>query len=133
MPKLYAEIARAVEQKVLLFGIVSNEFEAQFGADLIKESVSPSAMRFLVLPSSSIWIRDYAPFILRYDDARSILVDAKYNTRGGHTSRKNDDFMGLEFARILGLPVRSIPLILEGGNFISNGDGILLTSPKTHD
>ena len=39
--------------------------------------------------------------------------------------------MGFELARYLGLPVRSIPLVLEGGNFISNGDGLLLTSSKT--
>jgi len=88
-------------------------------------------MRFVVLPSSSMWIRDYAPMILRYDSERSVMVDAKYHTRTMRENRKKDDFMGFDLARMLGLPLRSIPIVLEGGNVISNGDGMLLTSVKT--
>ena len=90
-----------------------------------------SAMRFLIIPTNSIWIRDYAPFILRYDQENAFMVDAKYHTRLMRESRKQDDFMCFELAKMLDLPVRSIPLVLEGGNFISNGDGLLLTSAKT--
>ena len=55
----------------------------------------------------------------------------KYRTRDELEARKKDDFMGVKFAKMFDLPVRSIPLVLEGGNFISNGDGLLLTSAKT--
>jgi agmatine/peptidylarginine deiminase len=54
------------------------------------------------------------------------MVDAKYRTLTMRENRKQDDFMCFELARMLGLPVRSIPLVLEGGNFISNGDGLLI-------
>ena len=37
----------------------------------------------------------------------------------------------MEMARLLDLPVRSIPLMMEGGNMLSNGDGLILTSGKT--
>lgn len=132
MPKLYGDIAKAIGNKVPLFGVVGSETQAQRGAELISSiGLPPSAMRFLVIPSNSIWIRDYAPFILRYDDDRALMVDAKYHTRRMREDRKQDDFLGFELARSLGLPVRSIPLVLEGGNFISNGDGLLLTSSKT--
>jgi agmatine/peptidylarginine deiminase len=59
------------------------------------------------------------------------MVDAKYHTLTMRENRKQDDFMCFELARLLDLPVRSIPLVLEGGNFISNGDGLLITSAKT--
>ncbi len=132
IPQLYGDIARAVDQRVPLFGIVSTETQAKQGVKIIQKlGLPPDAMRFLVIPSNSIWIRDYAPFILRYDDDRALMVDAKYHTRTMRENRKQDDFMGFELARYLGLPVRSIPLVLEGGNFISNGDGLLLTSSKT--
>jgi agmatine/peptidylarginine deiminase len=132
IPQLYADIANAVDQKVPLFGIVSTEVQAQRGVEIIHNLGLPTgAMRFLVIPSNSIWIRDYAPFILRYDDDRALMVDAKYHTRTMREKRKQDDYMGFELARFLDLPVRSIPLVLEGGNFISNGDGLLLTSSKT--
>ena len=132
IPELYGEIAKAVNQRVPLFGVVSTEAQAKSGAQMIKDVGLPKeAMRFLVIPSNSIWIRDYAPFILRYDQENAFMVDAKYHTRTMRENRKQDDFMCFELARMLDLPVRSIPLVLEGGNFISNGDGLLITSAKT--
>ncbi len=132
IPELYGEIATALIGRVPVFGIVSTKIQAEEGAEMIKSlGLPPEAMRFLVIPSNSIWIRDYAPFILRYDNDRAIMVDAKYHTREMRENRKKDDYMGFDLARTLGLPVRSIPLVLEGGNFISNGDGLLLTSSKT--
>ena len=71
------------------------------------------------------------PFVLRYDEENTFMVDAKYRTRDQIEARKSDELMGVRFAKMFDLPVRSIPLVLEGGNFISNGDGLLLTSAKT--
>lgn len=132
IPEVYGEIAKAVNQQVPLFGVVSTEAQARSGAQMIENIGLPQeAMRFLVIPSNSIWIRDYAPFILRYDQESAFMVDAKYHTLTMRENRKQDDFMCFELARLLDLPVRSIPLVLEGGNFISNGDGLLITSAKT--
>lgn len=132
IPEVYGEIAKAVNQRVPLFGVVSTEAQARSGAQMIENIGLPQeAMRFLVIPSNSIWIRDYAPFILRYDQESAFMVDAKYRTLTMRENRKQDDFMCFELARLLDLPVRSIPLVLEGGNFISNGDGLLITSAKT--
>ena len=65
-------------------------------------------MRFLVNPSDSIWIRDYAPFILRYEEENTMMVDAKYRTRSSRQLRRKDEMMGIQFAKMLNLPVRSI-------------------------
>jgi agmatine/peptidylarginine deiminase len=121
-----------VNQRVPLFGVVSTEAQARSGAKMIRNmGLPPESIRFLIIPSNSIWIRDYAPFILRYDQENVFMVDGKYHTRTMRENRKQDDFMCFELARMLDLPVRSIPLVLEGGNFISNGDGLLITSAKT--
>ena len=132
MPKLYGDIAKAINGKVPLFGIVSDESQAKAGNELIKNlGLKPESMRFIINQADSIWIRDYAPFVLRYDEENTFMVDAKYRTRDQLEARKKDDLMGVRFAKMFDLPVRSIPLVLEGGNFISNGDGLLLTSAKT--
>ena len=60
-----------------------------------------------------MWIRDYAILVLRYDNDRAVMVDAKYNT-ALRDDRKQDDFMGLELARLLGLSVRSVPFCSRG-------------------
>ena len=132
MPKLYGDIAKAINGKVPLFGIVSDESQAKAGNNLIKNlGLTPESMRFIINKANSIWIRDYAPFVLRYDEENAFMVDAKYRTRDQIDARKKDELMGIRFAKMFDLPVRSIPLVLEGGNFISNGDGLLLTSAKT--
>ena len=131
-PDLYVDIARAIDRKVPLLGVVNTEAQAEEGAKLMRDNGLPrNAMRFVVLPSSSMWIRDYAPMIIRYDSERTVMVDAKYYTRKMREDRRKDDFMGFELSRMLGLPLRSIPIVLEGGNVISNGEGMLLTSVKT--
>ena len=59
IPELYAEIAKAIDQKVPLFGVVSNEAQARSGLEIIKNmGLPPESMRFLIIPSNSIWIRD---------------------------------------------------------------------------
>ena len=78
MPQLFANIAKAISGKVPIFGIVSDESQARAGVELIRNlGLPPDSMRFLVNPSDSIWIRDYAPFILRYDEENTMMVDAK--------------------------------------------------------
>lgn len=133
-PKLYLDIARAIDRRVPLFGVVNSTAQAERGAELMRSNGLPAdAMRFLVLPCNTMWIRDYAPCIVRYDDDTAVVVDAKYQTRDMRENRKQDELMGLELARLLGLPARSVPLLLEGGNMLSNGDGMLFTTPKTLD
>ena len=133
-PELYVEIAKAVNRRVPLFGVVNSRAQAERGAELMRAGgLPPDAMRFLVLPGNTMWIRDYAPHVVRYDDDSAIVVDAKYQTRDIRENRKQDELMGLELARLLGLPARSVPLLLEGGNLLSNGDGSLFTTPKTLD
>ena len=132
MPELYVELAKTIGGRVPLFGVVPTEMQAHEGASMLKRyGLPPKAMRFLVIPSNSIWIRDYAPFVLRYDQDRALLIDAKYQTRTERERRKQDEYFSMEMARLLDLPVRSIPLMMEGGNMLSNGDGLILTSGKT--
>ena len=132
MPELYVELAKTIAGRVPLFGVVPTEMQALEGASIMKQhGLPPEAMKFLVMPSNSIWIRDYAPFILRYDQDRALLIDAKYQTRTERERRKQDEYFSMEMAKLLNLPVRSIPLMMEGGNMLSNGDGLILTSGKT--
>ena len=132
MSKLYVDIAKAIGGRVPLIGVVPTEAQALEGANIMKQhGLPPEAMRFIAMPSNSIWIRDYAPFVLRYDQDRALLIDAKYQTRTERERRKQDDYFSMELAHMLDLPVRSIPLMLEGGNLLSNGDGMILTSGKT--
>ena len=131
-PQLYVDIARAIDGQTPLFGVVQSAAEAERGVKLMKKhGLPPEAMRFLVIPTETVWIRDYAPIILRYKDDSIMMIDARYQTRVLREERKKDEVMGVHLAHMMNLPLRSIPLLLEGGNMASNGDGLIATSLKT--
>ncbi|MEC5125287.1 agmatine deiminase family protein [Verrucomicrobiales bacterium BCK34] len=129
-PQLYVEIAKAIGGRTPLFGFVSTVEQAQNGVDLLRRSgLSDEAIRFVVVPSNSIWIRDYSPFMVRRQDNSISLVDSRYVPANGQENvRVSDDEVASHFASMLGLPIRSMPILLDGGNLLSNGDGIVVST-----
>jgi len=129
-PQLYVDIAKAIGGRIPLFGFVSSTAQAKIGVDLLMRSgLSRDAIRFIPVPANSIWIRDYSPFIVRRQDNSISLVDARYVPGNGQENiRVYDDEVASRFATMLGLPIRSMPISLDGGNLLSNGDGIVIST-----
>lgn len=121
-PRLYLDIAKAIDKRLPVFGLVHSEEQAKRGMGLLLENgLEADAMHFVAMPANTIWIRDYAPFMIRSANNAIGMIDAKYATRATQEIRKRDEEMSSGLAAILGLPIRSIPLVLEGGNFLGNG------------
>ncbi len=130
-PQLYVDIAKAIDRRLPVFCLVLSEEQAERGRELIRQRQLPAdSMHFVPIPANTIWIRDYAPFMVRRSDNSVGLVDAKYISRNVREIRKRDEEMATTLSLVLGLPLRSIPLVLEGGNFLSNGDGSIVASSK---
>ena len=130
-PQLYFDIAKAIDGRIPLFGLVNSEGAVKAARDLFRrEGMTEDSMYFLSLPADTVWIRDYAPFLVRRDDNSIFMIDAKYQSRHSREIRARDEEMANALADLLGLRIRSIPLIIEGGNFLSNGDGTIFTSSK---
>jgi len=70
----------------------------------------------------SIWIRDYGPLSVEVG-GRPCVVDGRYNVDSVH-----DDAMASRLARAAGVPVLRPPLLLEGGNLLSDGQGTCFTT-----
>lgn len=65
----------------------------------------------------SIWIRDYGPQVV-FVDGEPMIMDGRYNVDCVH-----DDAMPSRIAAAEGMPVLRPPLLLEGGNLLSDGRG----------
>lgn len=78
---------------------------------------------FLESPIDTPWIRDYGPFAMRTSEGQIQLIDASYGT-----DRLLDDSLPTHLAKHLELPVVDTNLLVEGGNLLSNGDGLLVCS-----
>lgn len=117
-----------------------------------------SRVAFLEVPQSSdaSWIRDYGPHTLIDERGRVELADARYDlatpisgmacdaplrtfANGGWTpspahsgpagfSVAADDAAPAAIARALGLPHRPLPFALTGGNLLTDGHGLALST-----
>lgn len=80
------------------------------------------------IPSYEPWCRDHGPiFVKRGHDLA--IVDWKYNAWGGkYPPYDEDDAVPQRMAELLGLPVFSPGIVMEGGALDVNGVGTLLTT-----
>ena len=86
-------------------------------------AIADDNITFLESPIDTPWIRDYGPFAMRTGEGQIQLIDAPYGT-----DRLLDDSLPTHLAKHLELPVVDTNLLVEGGNLISNGDGLLVCS-----
>lgn len=86
----------------------------------------------ITCPINSVWVRDYGPFgLLERADANPApaIVDTVYR----HWQyRKNDDAAPRCLGSAENVPVYSMPLILDGGNFLIDSKGNFFTTKRTY-
>jgi agmatine deiminase len=122
----YAAVARAVArfEPVLMACPPGSAREA---AGACGPGVEP-----LELPIDDSWARDSGPIVVRHrTDGRPAIVDFRFNAWGERWHPyADDDLLPTRIAAHLGLPVYRSPLVLEGGSFFVDGDGLLLTTEQ---
>ncbi len=136
--KTAAELAtHIVTAQAWALTLVPNEFW-QKAVELYLTRVTATSLervRFLYIPTDKMWTRDYAPFSVH--SARGVvLVSGSYAWRA-NPPQENDAQVGAAVAGYLGRPYYRLPLLLEGGNLISDGlgtcillDAVLLRNPQ---
>jgi agmatine deiminase len=98
----------------------------------VDTSVPFESVNVIHLPTvKDIWIRDWAP-ILAKDEAGNItamkfIYSPAYLSK---TEAKSGNISGKLLAQMLKIPVVNVPLILDGGNFTHNGEGIGIVSNR---
>jgi agmatine/peptidylarginine deiminase len=74
-----------------------------------------------------MWLRDFGPLVVR-ESGRSVAVDPEYLP-----GRPSDDQVPAELARLWRLPKDSAAIALEGGNLLTNGQGLLVATRSVQD
>jgi agmatine/peptidylarginine deiminase len=131
-PEVYAQLVREISERAPVVSIISSAEESFLAREVLDEyGVSRNNVHFLFMPLDTIWIRDYGPIFVRRSDGSAVAVDTYYSTRKEDGSfRAADDKVAVYLANLLDIPCSYLPLQLEGGNFLSNGDGLLLASSR---
>jgi agmatine/peptidylarginine deiminase len=125
-PDLLADVVEAVRHRVDVAALVVNaEGGKEVSEILVARGLPADAVHYVEIPHETMWIRDYGPLFVRRDsDGQAVVVDADYE----RFSRPKDDNAPAVLASQFQLAAVRAPVSLEGGNLISNGRGLCLTT-----
>jgi len=124
-PKEMIEIVAAIIERLPLVGIVDDEAQRRKVVTRLCDWGLPAhLMTFVKIPVQAMWVRDYGPQFVRRADGSVVILDAEYI----QTDRPECDEAPEELASLLHVPVVKVPAWIEGGNLLSNGRGLCLTT-----
>jgi agmatine deiminase len=131
----YCKMIEALSQHEQVKLLVDNEQEELRVSKLLSSTGSKdSNLLFLRIPSVDVWIRDYGPtFLLNKKSGKKAAVDWIFNAWGAkYDDLMQDEDTGKHILDSLpnGTHEFSPPIVMEGGSFDTNGDGLLLTTEQ---
>jgi len=90
-----------------------------------------SAVTAVELPVDDSWARDSGPIFVTRPDGQVAVVSFRFNAWGERWHPyADDDALARRVADVLGLRVFESSLVLEGGSFLVDGEGTLLTTEQ---
>ena len=120
-----AEVAKLVGDRIKVAAIYKELSEKRILEQQLKQrEVRTSSVLKLQLNYDTKWIRDYGPTIIEHKNSVR-AIDWKYGE-----DRKNDDVLSYMIGARTNTRVANSKLTLEGGNLLSNGQGLIVTSTK---
>ena len=120
------DVARALQDEAPVYGLVANDAQRQHLQQLLTGHGLPAdAVRPVIVPVQSMWLRDYGPLFVKGRDGGVAIVDTRYPV----TERNpDDDGVPTALAEQWSVPSIEVPLWSDGGHVLSNGQGLMLVS-----
>jgi len=125
--KAHADLVREIGSEAKAFVIVRNGFWQKAVALYLQASnVNLDAVSFLHFSTDDVWTRDYGPAtVFSGKDENPVLIWNPYYI-ADQAYYKFDADASANLAKAFGLPIYRLPLIVEGGNIITDGKGTIL-------
>ncbi|HQO21245.1 MAG TPA: agmatine deiminase family protein, partial [Acidobacteriota bacterium] len=122
------EIVAEMSEDIVVTTIVANT-SAQNSAisSYTSGGVNMANTAWVFAPTDSYWTRDYAPWFI-FDDLNLAIVDHIYNR-----PRPNDDAVPQAIGTAWGMTVHAMDLIHTGGNHMSDGLGMSMSTRLVYD
>jgi agmatine/peptidylarginine deiminase len=122
---LVAEMSEDIE----VYTIVANSSQQASATSTYQNGgVNMHNVHFIVASTNSMWTRDYGPWFIFDSEGNQGIVDHIYNR-----PRPQDDLIPQVIGAAWGIPVYGMDLIHTGGNHMSDGLGISMSSRLVYD
>lgn len=126
-PQILVDLVSILVHRIPILAIVNSEEQRRNLITLICDWGLPAhLLHYVSMPVKGMWVRDYGPMFVRREKAGIVINDAEYL----ELDRPDDDLAPTSLANLLKVPVVKVPLLLEGGNILSNGRGLCLVTDK---
>ncbi len=125
---LPVELVVEMAEDIIVYTIVSSGSYATAVSYLTSSGVNMSNVEFIIAPTNSIWTRDYGPWFIFDGFDQLGIVDHIYNR-----PRPDDDLIPGVIGAEWGVPVYGLDLIHAGGNHMSNGLGMSMSTELVID
>lgn len=127
-PKTLVEIVRAIQGRVQIVALITDESQERAVAELLASNgLTTDGIHFFVWPASSMWVQDFGPQQVVNGDVR--IIDFEYTPTGFESENQ----LPLAFAATYGMKIKHCKLAFEGGNLLSNGCGLCISSTSLID
>ena len=124
-PEALAGLVAATRHRTAVVGIVANAAQrARVEQELRAKGLPATGIQFTEMPHNTKWLRDYGPIFVRLHNNRRAALDAEYPESG----REDDDDAPGKLAGRFHADVIPVPIVFEGGNLLTNGHGLCLTT-----
>jgi len=128
-PKTFGQLVAAIASRARLVAIVTDdEATERVRAAFRRAGVAEDRVRWIQAPTDTIWIRDFGPVFVEASDGSRRALDFDYRRRSGPKRRDRDDAAAASIARQLEITAVPSAMLVEGGNLLSNGRGLLMVS-----
>ena len=118
-----ADIAAAIQRHVRVVVLFTSDDQRTTLIKTLSRRVdSTRNVSFLRVAHDTKWIRDFGPTVLR-NGAQALILDWQYDQ-----NRPNDDAFPLNLSAMSRIQCEPSQLQLEGGNLLSNGNGLCVTT-----
>jgi agmatine/peptidylarginine deiminase len=118
-----------ISEDITVWVIVANSTqESSASSELSSAGANMSNVDYIYGPTDSIWTRDYGPWFIIDGSGDQGIVDHVYNR-----PRPNDDLIPGVIGADWGVPVYGMDIEHTGGNYMSDGRGVAMSTELTLD
>jgi agmatine/peptidylarginine deiminase len=122
-PQTLCDLVGAIGGRMEIVALISSADQQQRTIDLLTSHQIPTDhIHFFLWPASSMWVQDFGPVISVGRELR--VLDFTYQ----FLERDVENQLPLAFAATYGMKIEHVHLSMEGGNLLSNGRGLCLSS-----
>ncbi len=128
-PKVFADVVEAVWRNIRVVCVAKKETDlAAAKRILVEKGIPRKAVSFVKVDMDTMWIRDYGPIFVKDGKGRNMIINAEYVDTDDIGERWHDDDLPIELGKWFGLQVDDLPIVIEGGNLLSNGEGLIVST-----